>query len=148
MNQARSSAACAFFEERIIVSGGFNNNYHISNTVESYDVLTDRWSTMPNMVSGSYMHSLVAVKNKLFVLSRKESWQVYDSVCKKFLRIKSPKLKNTFLNAFSIENKVFVLQDRLPKLICYDVDKKEWSEEECEVTKNLYSFSNVKVPCL
>ena len=103
------------------------------------------------MVYGTYRHGLVAVKNKLFVTSReKDSWQVYDSICKKFVTIKSPKLELVFgyTNAFSIENKVFVLQDRLPKLICYDVDKNEWSEELSEITRNLYSFSNVKVPCL
>ena len=150
MTEARSSAACVVFEERIIVSGGFNND-HTLNTVESYDVLPDRWSSMPNMVYGTYRHGLVAVKNKLFVISRGEdACEVYDSVCKKFVRIKSPEIKNylSFLNAFSIENKVFIFQDVLPKLICYDVDKNEWSEEKCEITRNLNRFSNVKVPCL
>ena len=52
------------------------------------------------------------------------------------------------MNAFSIENKVFVFHERFPKLTCYDVDKNEWSEEFCEIARNFNNFSNVKVPCL
>ena len=49
---------------------------------------------------------------------------------------------------FSIENKIFVLQDESLNIISYDIDKNEWSEESCEVTKNIRFFSSVKVPCL
>ena len=46
MNEARSNAACAVFEERIVVSGGWSNKEGVLNSVESYDVFPDKWSTM------------------------------------------------------------------------------------------------------
>ena len=69
MNEARSNAACAVFEEKIIVSGGLDDNYNFLNSVESFDVLPDNWSTMPNMNSGKSEHSLVVVKNFTIVFS-------------------------------------------------------------------------------
>ena len=71
MNEARSSAACAVFKERIVVAGGLSTNR--LNTVESYDVLPNKWSTMPKMNSGKYIHNLVVVKNKLFVISKEKN---------------------------------------------------------------------------
>ena len=148
MNEARSSAACEVFEERIVVSGGLSTNP--LNTVESYDVLPNKWSTMPKMNSGKYIHSLVVVKNKLFVISKeKNSCEVFDNFCKKFITIKSPEFKYlSSRRAFSIENKIFALQDDSSKIITYDTNKNEWSEESCEVTNSLQYFSCVKVPCL
>lgn len=37
MNQARLLAACVFFEEKVIVSGGYNNVFRKTNFAESYD---------------------------------------------------------------------------------------------------------------
>ena len=150
MNEPRSSAACAVFEERIIVSGGLSNNENVLNSVESYDVLPDKWSTMSNMNSGKYNHSLVVVNNKLFVISNiKDSCEVFDNICRKFITIKSPQFKCfPSTRAYSIDKKIFVLQDISSNIISYDTDKNKWSEESCEVTKTLRWFSSVKVPCL
>ena len=105
---------------------------------------------MPNMNSGNSEHSLVVVKNKLFVISKRENdCEVYDNLCKKFITIKSPQFDfYSRISAYSIENKVFALQDKCSKIIIYDTNKSEWSEEFLEVTKNLLWFSSVKVPCL
>ena len=40
MNNARWGAACAVYEERIVVSGGSDNNYNTLNTVESYNFIS------------------------------------------------------------------------------------------------------------
>ena len=72
INEARSNAACVVFDERIVIAGGMNKNYNKLDTVKSYDVLPDKWSPMPNMNSGKRLHSLVVVKNKLFVISKRE----------------------------------------------------------------------------
>ena len=153
MIEPRSRAACAVFQERVLVSGGCNNNgQNVLSSVESCDVLPNKWSTMPNMNSGKTNHSLVVVKNKLFVISeRKDDWEVFDNISKQFITIKPPEFY-CFLSkrAFSIENKVFVFNKKFTKIISYDTNKNEWSEEKlfCEFTKNLQHFSNVKVPCL
>ena len=91
MNEPRSNAACAVFEERIVVSGGWSINGYPLKSFERYDVLPNQWSTLPSMNSVKYDHSLVVVKNKLFVISkRKDNCKVYDNICKKFITIKSP----------------------------------------------------------
>ena len=105
---------------------------------------------MPNMNSRKFDHCLVVVKNKLFVISMGEdNCEVFDNIFKKFITIKSPKI-NCYLStkAYFIENKIFVLQNEFLKIITFDTNKNEWSEEFCEVTKNLQWFSSVKVPCL
>ena len=109
MKEARSSAACVVFGERIIVSGGYSNNLNVLNFVESYDVLPNTWSTMPNMNSGKYDHSLVVVKNKMFVISnRKDNCEVFDNISNKFIYIKSPEFNRfSWIIAKSIKSKVF-----------------------------------------
>ena len=150
MNKARSQAACAVFEERIIVSGGWSNDDNMLDSVESYDVLPNNWSAMPNMNSGKCDHSLVVVKNKLFVISNlKDNCEVFDSICNKFITLKSPELECFFgTRCYTIKNKIYVLQENISKIVSYDTNKNEWSEEHCEITRNLQCFSNVKVPCL
>ena len=45
----------------------------------------------------------------------------------------------------SIGNRIVILQNS-GTLFCYDVDKDEWSEESCEITKDLEDFSVAKLP--
>ena len=154
MSQARVSAACAVYGGKIVVSGGRNGDRTNPsfNTVEAYDVLPDRWSAMPSMVSGKSNHGLVVVKNKLFAIgARSETCEVYDDVCKKFVVFESPGIKELshqsyYLKTVSVGSKIFAFQNNQPVTICYDVDKNKWSQEKCEVTNNLISFSCVKVP--
>ena len=150
MNEVRSNAACAVFEERIVVSGGWSNAEDYLNTVESYDVLPNKWSTMPNMNSAKRHHSLVVVKTKLFVISKSgDNCEVFDNTCKKFITIKSPQNYTGYsIRAFSIKNKIFALQDKFSKIFVFDTNKNEWSEDSNEVTKNILRFSSVKIPCL
>ena len=149
MNEARLSSVCAIFEERIVACGGFSNNVNSLDSVESYDVLPNKWSTMANMNSGKQEHSLVVVKNKLFVISSQDHCEVYDNICNNFITIKSPKFNWLYsIRAYSIENKIFALQDNLSKICSYDNNKNEWSKESCKNTTNLKHFACVNIPCL
>ena len=148
MNEVRSQAACVVFTERMVVSGGIDYNYNTLNTVESYDVLPNKWSPMPSMNYGKFNHSLVVVKNKLFVISQKaNTFEVFDNTSKNFVILSPPKLSYS-CKVVSIENKIVFLENFQNRLCFYDVDKNEWSEKPCDVTKNLQSFSCVKIPCL
>ena len=148
MKEARADAACAVFEERIIVSGGWDTNGDDLKTVESYDVITDEWSSMPNMTDSKVQHSLVALKNKLYAIGRgTDTCEFFDNCCKKFVAIKSPPTIFLRLNkAISIGSKIYVFQDDSSSYGCYDVDKDKWSEEPFEVTNKLEDFSCVKLP--
>ena len=136
------------FEGRIVVCGGWDNNINTLNTVETYDVVADKWSSMPNMIQSKRRHSLVAVRNKLFVIAYgSDICEVYEDRSKKFVALKSPPVEDIYLNkAISIGSKIFVFQDNKAAVLCYDVDKNEWSEESCEITKFLEFFCCVTIP--
>ena len=145
----RYCAACAVFEDRIVVCGGYG--FGMQNTAESYDVLPDKWSPMPNMNSRKAGHSLVVAKNKLFVISRFTFdliFEAFDNISKTFLSLKPPPKVSKIINATIIGNKVFVFQGKCSSLIYYDVDKNKWLEEPCELTRSLEYFSCAKVLCL
>ena len=59
MNVARQKAACVVFHGNIVVSGKFDNDNNHLNTVESYDVFANKWSSMPKMISIHSLNSLV-----------------------------------------------------------------------------------------
>ena len=116
------------------------------NSVESYDVFADQWTSLPNMINGHCDHSLVVVKNKLFVIGNEnKSFEVFDNVCKKFVALKST-YTLSLNKAISIGDKIVIFQHSSTSVICYDVDKDEWFEESCEVTKYYEDFSLTKLP--
>ena len=146
MNDARSGAACVVFEERIVVSGGWSDADRGLSTVESYDVLPNRWSSMPNMNFRNDRPKSVVVKNKLFILaSRDNCCEVFDNICKKFVYIKSPCIP-LCSQATSIGSKIVFIHNRRKNISFYDVEKRKWSEKTYEVIKDLQNFSCVKVP--
>ena len=163
MKEVRYHAACAVFEENVIVAGGWDINENDLRSVECYDVIADEWSPMPNMIESKCGHSLVVVKNKLFVIGRGTKInEVYDKNCKKFVALKSPQIFPSrnfvgmrsqseiylWLNkAISIGSKIYAVQDFKSSIFCYDVDKDEWTVDQCDiVNKNLGRFACVKVP--
>ena len=144
MNDTRKFAACAVFEGKIVVTGGWDENLNDLNTVESYDVFSDTWSPMQNMIERKRSHSLVVVENKLFVIGRNNS-EVFDSSCGKFIFLKSPDC--CYLQkAISVGNKIFVFRNFNNSTVVYDVDKDKWSEQPGELTKNNNSYACVKLP--
>ena len=98
---------------------------------------------MPNTINVYSHHNLVVVKDKLFVIGT-ESCEVFDNVCKKFVSLKKPYTLSN--KAMSIGNKIMTFQENKSSVVCYDVDKDEWSEESCDATKDLNDFSLTKIP--
>ena len=149
MDQAREDAACAVFEGNIVVCGGNNDNNRDSlNTVESYDVIGNEWSPMPNMINGAAFHSLVVVKNKLFVIADvTKACEVYESSGKKFVAIKSKLFFQLSNKVINVGNKIYVFSnDYSTSVLCYDVEKNEWSEDSCEIINDLVDYSIVNIP--
>ena len=150
LNDFRIEAACTVFEGRVVVSGGTNSNENL-RSVEAYDHVADKWSYMPNMINEIYGHELVPVSNKLFALGRYFAYnicEVYDSICKEFVVIKS---HPTFLDrshhtSISVGRKILVFKNYSTKVAVFDVDKNEWSEESFEVTKCISNFHCLKIP--
>ena len=136
MNQSRYYASSTVFEGKIVVSGGINNEF--LTTVEAYDHVANTWTNMPEMVEERYHHKSVAVKNKLFMVGgNNKTCEVYDSISKKFVLLKSPDYR--FINyndysfmfpkaAFSIGSKFHVFHGRKNTYFIYHIENGTWSE--------------------
>ena len=152
METARERSACAVFEGKIVVSGGSNFGRPLS-TVEAYDHVANEWTNMPYMVEERCRHKSVAIKNKLYMFGGfTKASEVYDSTCEKFVSLKYPDKWFSYFNfhyplaVISIGKKLIVFQKTTSTSLIYDVENDTWSEEPCEVSRNLSSFSCVKVP--
>ena len=149
MNEIRSFAGCAVFEGAIVICGGRNHYFNISNTVESYDIAADVWTQLPNMKEERYHHNLVVVKSKLFVIGggNTDTCEVFDNTANTFVSFKSQHPIN-FNTSLSIGNKIFIFQNKMDKsfVVSYDVNNDKWSEESCAHIENLLDFSCVKLP--
>ena len=146
MNETRKYAACVVFQGNIVVSGGGNDYDNRLNTVEAYDVFANKWTSMPNTINLYAFHNLVVVKNKMFVIGQGiENCESFDNACKKFVVLKHQHYID-YNKSVSIGNRILIFQRERSSMICYDVDKDEWSEESFELTKYLEDFSCVKIP--
>ena len=158
MNDVRVDAASTIFEEKVIISGGFNQNTAALKTVENYDHVTDAWSFMPNMIKGRINHKLVTVKNKMFVYDNVSDdydkcmlVEVYDSFSRKFAVFKQKPTyldQNLYLNVslLSFGSKIYMFGNST--VSCYDVEKDEFSREHLKTIKNLDSISCTILPQL
>ena len=153
MIQARDNAACAVFEGKIVVSGGYDNNDNDLNIVETYDVIGNEWSPMPNMVYGASDHSLAGVKSKLFVIGNTtKNCQIYDSICKKFVALLSQR-SNSFFDfgkfneVVKVGSTLFVFSRNPSSIVyCYDVERSQWILSSSEFTDNLITKLVAKIP--
>ena len=149
MKSPRSNLACEAFQGRIVVCGGFDN-VNITNSVETYDHGSNSWTPMASMIERRYNHSLISMRNKMFVVGGKTSkCEVYDTISDKFILLKLPpkSLEFDFNNTrktFTIGGKLFIVGKSSKTLAFYDVDKKKWSEEQFE-NKKRFHFC-LKVP--
>ena len=123
MNKARRCVACVVFQGNIVVSGGPDNDEFKLNTVRSYDVFADKWTSMLYMIHQHFLHSLVTVKNKLFVMDEgRNNCEVFDNIGKKFVALCSYNF-SSFNKAMSIGKKIMILQYKISLVLFYDVEK-------------------------
>ena len=90
---------------------------------------------------------MVTIREKLFVVGNVTySIEVFDNASKVFTALKPSPTFIDLNKALSVGNKIVIFQEKKSSVICYDINKDEWSEEPCELTKNLESFSCLKLP--
>ena len=148
MNKLRSSAACAIYEENIVVSGGIYNAIGL-RTVDSYDVFGNVWRPMPNMIEERRIHSLISVKRKLFAIGgtfSKTNCEVYDKTSNMFVKLETPSFLLCRVKSVLVGSKIFFFQNGTLSVLCYDVDIDEWSQEISKAIENIDYYSTVKVP--
>ena len=151
MKVARQNASCSVFEGRIVVTGGYNNNYGLFNTVEAYDHIDDSWTKMPNMNIRRHSHKSVAIRNRLFIIGDcfNQAIEVFDSCSNKFALLQHPpiNMRNFYTAALtSIGNKVVVFSNRDGSVLFYDVEKDVWSKKSCVASKHIEYFFCATVP--
>ena len=146
MIEPREYAACAVFEENLVVAGGKDGNNNYLNTIECYDVTGDAsWTRMSSMTEGKQQHSLVVVRNKLIAIGiGLNTCEVYTTNTGKFVALKSPVL--TYNKSVQVAGKIFVFQNNKAYVWIYDVEEDCWKKEECDATKYIVSFSCEKMP--
>ena len=111
LNNARSSAACKVFEGKIVVSGGsLSRNY--LKSVEVYDHHENTWTYLPGMINDRRFHGSVSMGNKMFMIGEfnTTSWEMFESISRKFLFIKEIKYVSNIdsLSLISVGNRIFV----------------------------------------
>ena len=140
MGEEIVSAACAVFQGRVVVSGGFDlDSYPASRHVEACDHFSRSWAPMPDMVEARRDHAMVAAGNKLFVVGgMRRSCEVFDGG--RFVAIKERPgaINKTLVAAFAFGSST-VVAVVTGAVLWYDVTKDEWCEEECEAGRNIFA---------
>ena len=150
LNVTRENASCVVFKGSIVVSGGSDGEE--LNTIEAYDHVDDSWSKMPNMIERRWLHSSVAIKNKLFLIggSTNSNIEVFDLHCNQFVLPRCPNdlRYNEISDVTSVANKIVIFSNRNGLVLYYDVENDVWSEKHCDATQNIKCFYCSKIPKL
>ena len=145
MGVERQQAACALFQETVVVSGG--GAYEGLRHAERYQPWSNRWARMPDMNFPRKGHKLVAVGSKLYAVGGQQlvgpnfrTCEVYDG--QEFTRIIFP-FKMWQCQALSVGRKILVFGRNVTA--SYDVSDGKWSEES---SKEIFvrGYSCVKLP--
>ena len=152
MNQSKLASACAVFQGKVVVSGGFQGeHFNYFNTVESYDHAADSWSHMPKMVYGRSYHNLIAVSNKLYAVGDiTGTFEAYDSLCGKFSTLKRPSVQlmnhNFVTKAVPIGSRILFFNYETEKVVSYNMEEHKWSEESKRILRSYSKFVCLKTP--
>ena len=113
-------------------------------------MISNEWSPMANMVSGRSSHSLVVVKDKLFVIGNLTTdYEIYDSICKIFVALKSNSFFDfgEFNEVVKVGSTLFIFRRSPSKIIyCYDVERSQWILKSCEFTDNIFIKLVANIP--
>ena len=154
MHESRHSSASVVFQSNVVVSGGIGDifvNRGVLRSVETYDVFADKWTPMPNMISGKDNHKLVSLKNKLFVIDCDiTNCELYDNHSNKFVIFREPNLffpqLTQFINVFSIGSKLVFFNNKRKSVFTYGVHENEWCRKY--LPYKMACFTCVQVPWL
>ena len=145
MGEARRSAACAVYEGGIVVCGGDEGEEGPEHdTVERYDVTTDRWTPLPRMTTEKSDHGAAVIGRNYYVISRWDGCEVYDGGC--FTALKGPNWELGRGDAKVVTVGRAIVAFHRKSSFVYDVDEGEWTGEEFEVDCTLLRASCLSVP--
>ena len=166
MNYRRVHSACTVFVGKIVVSGGLNavgvNNDAELSSVEAHDHVQNKWSNLPEMINGRYIHGAVSRGNKMFVIggcnrltrTRRLTCEVFDSSSRKFTNIKQmvniDAIGMASTSVVSIGKNIFVFRSIYNYMVenvqIYNVPENEWCLGDISIDELNYMNSCSKVP--
>ena len=126
----RCESACAVYREKVVVSGGYDDEIDDFKSVEAHDS-GGSWSFMPEMVHARHGHSLVALRDKLFAVGGfrgNATLEVFDAFANKFSVVTSQFNFQHTESAFSVGNKIFLFKKNTQEAGFYDFEEDFWSE--------------------
>ena len=140
MNTKRSSFPLVYFQEKVWAIGG-RSNKNVLDTIETYDVGENRWTTIDKkLLQNRYGHSAVVhnknfyviggyTKNKLF-----SSIEVYSSETNQFTFVTPMNQARVYFGCSILNNKIYVIGGFLHKdkytdsVEVYDTKNDAWSK--------------------
>ena len=144
MNEGRSSAACAVFNEAVVVCGGLGKSRAgLLRSAEAYEQADGCWTRMPSMVRARHDHRLFAVGWS--------SAEIFDG--DRFAEIRWPLKRDQtslqFQPVWVCGNSVLFLMRFGERVVArYDEDKNKWFEESFEETEGICYKTVLKIPQL
>ena len=121
------------------------NNIEDKNTVEVFDHIANTWTYMPSTVERRSVHSLVAIKSKLFVVGIRNC-ETYDEDAKVF----TIPLKYTGFHknvkAISIGNKIALRRGLESRILFLDIGSDRWCEKVFDFFDKSFFSVFIKIP--
>ena len=104
---------------------------------------------MPSMIEERQSHSLVCINNKMFVIGGARfntNCEVFDKTSNIFVTLEAPSFRSYRVKSVLVGNLILVFQNESQVVLCYNVDKHEWTEKSCKAIESYCKLTAVTVP--
>ena len=164
METGRAGHCTVVLEDLIYVIAGHNTHICL-NSVESYNTLSNQWSTVPALTNARRYFSAAAVSGKIVVVGGyceigaltaakiEPSCEIFDPFLNQWSVVSSPKVPRGACGILTVDNTVYVFGGQgeggfLDSVECFDVKCNEWHElaVTMPVALSFVQASLLKVP--
>ena len=140
MNTKRNSFPLVYFHDKVWAIGGYSNQ-NVLDTIETYDIGENRWTTIENkLLQNRYGHSAVVHNKNLYVIGGFtkgnlliSSVEVYSSDTNQFTFVTPMNQARGFFGCSILNNKIYIIGGFLNKnkysdsVEMYDTENDVWS---------------------
>ena len=141
MNTKRSRFPLVYFQNKVWAIGGHSNK-NVLDTIETYDVGENRWTTIDKkLLQNRYGHSAVVHNKNLYVIGGYtkgnlviSSIEVYSSETNQFTFVTPMNQARTYFGCSIFNNKIYVIGGKIlineysDSVEVYDTENDVWSE--------------------
>ena len=141
MNTKRCSFPLVYFHDKVWAIGGYSNQ-NVLDTIETYDIGENRWTTIENkLLQNRYGHSAVVHNKNLYVIGGFtkgnlliSSVEVYSSDTNQLTFVTPMNQARGFFGCSILNNKIYIIGGYLNQnkysdsVEMYDTENDVWSE--------------------